>query len=244
MAEVFNKLEELKARAGKGSGLYTTHFQSDGLYAMFLAFIKVPFIKKSLGTLEVKVACSDTITKVEGITTLEEAETTIYLHRDSIRMLEKLDGKTIPLLVMLGNFTGWKYSGAISYTPNDVEMDALMEGTVKITPATTPEYIDDCFPLVKPTAQFKSVIPENVELETTTGKYEQEVEMKLDGSTFTATSGKDTIATATVTANKLVITGKTAGSTVISLISAMAGCASWETTIHVIVPKTTAPISK
>lgn len=237
MSEVFNNTPETRGRKGAGSGIYTPHFQTDGLYALLAPFIKVPFIKKSVGDIEFKVASSDTITKGQGVTTLEAVEADIYLHRDSMILLEGLDGKTIPLLNMLGDFTGYKYDGTISYTPGDVEMDSAVQATVKITPVTNPEFVENCRPMLKPTAQFKTAITDVVELATTTGKFEQAIEMKQSGATFTATSDDVTVATVTATDNKLVITGVKEGSTIIRLVSALEGHASWKTTILVIVPK-------
>lgn len=245
MAEkVWNSFEEKKARAGKGSGLYRLD-HTDGLFCLLAPFIKVPFIKKEVSELEIKVACAEVVGKLPGVETLASSEAEIYLHRDTIRLLEKYSGQTMTLMSVISDFVGYKYDATITYTPSDVEMDALMQGTVKITPLTEPIYIDNCKPMLKPTVKFASAISGTIELEETAGTYIQEILLSPADATFTVTSDNATIATATQSASKLTITGKKAGSTVVTLKASKAGYASWETTIHVSVPEpVVAPTNK
>ncbi|MEG0409189.1 MAG: hypothetical protein RR623_09980, partial [Bacilli bacterium] len=207
MSDVFNAQGESRGMIGSGSGLYTPYFQSDGLYALLAPFVKVPFIKSETTEVDIKVASANSITKIPGVTTLSGSETEIYLHRDTINLLEEVSGKTIPLLSFLPDKTGFKFDGVITYSPNEVEMENAVMGTVKITPITEPKYEPNCYDIVKPTCQFASAIPSQVVLATTTGTYVQDIELKYPTGTYTAISGNVAIATASVTGKKLTITG-------------------------------------
>lgn len=236
MSKKFNIMNETKARIGSGSGLYKQD-PNDGLYALLCPLIKIPFIKEDVSEVEIKVATGDTITKINGVATLSSSEAEIYVHRDIIRLLEKYNGNTYPLISMLGDMTGYKYNATITYSVSEAELENPVTGTLKITPVTEPEYIDDCYPLLKPTAHFASAIPGSIGLESTTGTYVQTIEAKPKNATFSATVSDSTKATATVENNKLTITGVAAGSCVVTLKTVLEGYASWETTIHVIIPE-------
>ncbi len=232
---VFN---ENRARVGRGSGLYSKD-ASDGKYALLLPLIEVPFIKETLNTVEIKVASSDTISKIEGSRTLEEAEAPVYLHRDVLRVLESVSGKTLHLLSKSSDETGFTFDGSISYTPDSAKMDEAWQGTIKITPLTKPQYVDDVYGLCKPTAKFASGIPANVQLETTTGVETIAFTCDPSDATVTASTSSSGVVTATVENGAVKITGVSAGSAVVALKTAKEGYASWETTIHVVVPQAT-----
>ena len=48
-------------------------------------------------------------------------------------------------------------------------MDAAWNGTIKITPKNKPQYIENCFSLLKPTIKYVDAVSPNITLETTTG---------------------------------------------------------------------------
>lgn len=234
------KLDETRARAGAGSGLYI--FDNDlGKYKAFLPTTKLPFIKKDVSELDVKVINTDVVGKTNGTSTLSSSETTFYMHRDNINILKELNGKVVQLLSMLSDFVGQRYDAKITYTYGEVEQDSLAEGTLKITPISDPVEELDCFPLVIPTASFKSAIPATVFLESMTSKHVLNVVMKNSGATFTATSSDATVATAEVAGNMLTITGKAKGTATITLESKLEGFAPWKTSVYVVVPAASTP---
>lgn len=235
---LFNEMEETRARLGAGSALYSDFFSTDDKFQLLVPTVETPFIGKDVAEIEVKVSSSSTVTKINGVETLNAVETNVYMHRDCARLLEKLDGKTIEIISMAGDMSGYRYSAAVTYTPSNATMDDAWQGTIKLTPKTKPTYVDNCYPLIKPTALFKSAIEPVVYLDTTTSTYELDIEMKPTDATFTATSEAEAVATAAVSGSKLTITGKKEGSTMITLKSNKEGYASWETTILVIVPAT------
>ena len=238
---MFNDVSEKRGRLGKGSGLYTNHFNQDGLFSLLMPTVETPFIGSDVAEVEIKVSSASTVTKIAGVETLNTAETTAYMHRDCIRLLETLNGKTIDLISMGGDFTGYRCSATLTYTPSNATLDDAWQGTIKLTPKTKPVYIDNCYPLIKPTAMFEGAIEAVIELETTSGTYNVEIQTKYEGTTIEATSEDTAVATATIANNKLTITGKEEGSTVVNLKTVKDGYASWETTILVIVPKASTP---
>lgn len=234
---MFNDKPETRARLGKGSALYTNYFNDDGLFSLLIPTVETPFIGSDVSEVEIKVSSASTVTKIAGVKTLNSAETTVYMHRDCARLLEKVNGKTIDLISMVGDFIGYKYNATITYTPSNAGMDDAWQGTIKLTPKTDPVYIDNCKPLLKPTAFFDGDIDAVIELDTTASTYNLVVATKHEGTTVGATCEDTNIATATIADNKLTITGKKEGSTIVNLKTAKEGYASWETSILVIVPK-------
>ena len=224
---------ENRARVGKGSGLYCKD-SNDGKYALLLPLIEVPFIKETLNTIEIKVASSDTVNKIEGTTTLEEAEAPIYLHRDVLRILENINGKVLHLLSKSGDETGFTFDGSISYTPDSAKMDEAWQGTIKITPNTKPIYVDDVYGLCKPTAKFAGGIPSNVVLAKEANETYTVTCVPSD-ATVTATTSATGVVTATVENGAVKLVGVAQGSAVVLLKASKEGYASWETTIHVVV---------
>lgn len=230
---VFN---ENRARVGKGSGLYAKD-STDEKYALLLPLIEVPFIKETLNTIEIKVASSDTINKIEGTTTLEEAEAPVYLHRDVLRVLERIKGKTLHLLSKSADETGFTFDGSVSYTADSAKMDEAWQGTIKITPLTKPEYVDNVYGLCKPTAKFASGIPATIQLESTTATETFAITCDPVDATVNVTPVPSGIVEVEFESGTLTITGVKGGSDVVTLTASKEGYASWETTIHVVVPE-------
>ena len=228
--------EELKAKAGKGSGLYYMDAK-DGKYRLMIPAIEVPVPSTTANSIEIKVACASTITKIEGTKTIEEAEAPFYAHRDVFRILEALKDKPLHLLAKTGEHLGFKFDGTISYTADNFVLDDAMQGTIKIIPLTAPEYVDDVYPLCKPTARFASAVPANIELDKTTGTYEIAVTTLPEEATVTVTPKDEETATAKFENGSVTITGVKTGSTIIDLKVAKTGYADWTTSIHVIVPE-------
>lgn len=234
----WNSVQENKARIGKGSGIYSDYFRTDGKFSLLIPTVETPFIGSEVGEVEIKVSSSDTVSKIEGVETLNAAETTVYMHRDTIRKLEKVNKKTINIISMSGDFTGYKSSVTVSYTPSNATLDDAWQGTLKLTPVSAPVYIDNCYGLLIPTAHFISAIqsPIGIDGEVVVGKTKTlTVSTKPSEATVTVKSEDTAIATVAVVDGVVTITGVKAGSTVITLTTELEGYESWETTTVVIV---------
>lgn len=240
MSEVYNDMQETRARLGAGSALYSDFFNNSGKFQLLCPTVETPFIGSDVAEVEIKVSSSSTVGKINGVETLNAGETNVYMHRDIIKLLEKINGKLINLISMAGDFTGFKYTGVITYTPSNSTTDDAWQGTIKITPKTKPVFIENCYPLIVPTAHFASAIDAVIELTKTTGTYEFNVDTKPEKASITADSDNKSIATATVSEKKVTITGVAEGSTIVTLKTSLEGYASWETSILVIVPKASA----
>lgn len=229
-------VQESRARLSSGSGIYVMDKTLDK-FKLLLPTTQVPFPSKEAAEVEIKVVTADTIGKLSGISTLNAGTADFYLHRDSIAILEAISGSEQEFLSVLSDFSAYRYTATITYTANSSEMDAAMTGTITITPKTDMEYVSNALPIMIPTLSFKSEIPAVVYLETTTGTYTQDIELKNSEGTVSATVESATVASAQVSSNRLTITGKAEGSTVVKLTSELEGWASWTTTILVVVPE-------
>ena len=234
--------EELRAKVGKGSGLYVQDSE-DGLYRLMIPAIEVPVPSTTTNSIEIKVACSATVTKLESTKVIEEAEAPFYVHRDVIRILERMQNKPLNFLAKTGEFTGFKFSGTVSYKADNIKMDEAQQGTIKIVPATAPEYVDDVYEICKPTARFLSAVPSIIELEYKDGTESFALAFFPEDAQVTVKSSKETVATGAYDSEKKIvtITGKAKGSAVIDINVKKEGYADWTTSVHVIAPETAKP---
>lgn len=232
-----NKYEvsEQRAMKGAGGGVYKLD-ETDGKYAALIATTKLPFITSSMSDIDIKVVNSTIIGKIDGVETLEASETEAYMHRDAINKLEEINGKLLHLMSVAPDFTGYKYDATITYTPNEVEMDAAWMGTIKITPKNKPQYIENCFSLLKPTIKYVDAVSPSITLETTTGTAKQLITTDPKDATLEVKSDSDAIATVKNESGTVTITGVKEGSTIIRYKATKEGYALAETTTLVIVP--------
>lgn len=173
-------------------------------------------------------------TSVEGRQENPQKTLPFFAHRDNINVLEAIKGETHDFIRMLPDFTGYKYSGQVSYKLNNTDVGSLEQGEITITPTTSDEHIDNCYDLVEDTVVFTSAIDEVLEINGTDAK---EISLTTDpaDATITATSETPATATATVSSNKLTITGVANGSTIVTLEASKTGYASFKRSILVIV---------
>ena len=230
---VWNDFQETKARSGAGSGLYR---KVNGKYQLLLPTIETPFVTTETSDIEIKVSTSSVVTKLDGIETLQNAETTFYVHRDTINVLEEINGQTLDLMSVGSDFVGYKYSGIIKYTPSNSNTDDAWEGTLTIIPKSKPTYVENAFSLLRPTAHFASAI-DGVVTVGVGKKYEISITTNPSDATVSVTSDTtgDKTATATISDGTLTITGVASGSRIVTLTSAKTDYASWTTTVLVIV---------
>ena len=173
-------------------------------------------------------------TSVEGRQENPQKTIPFFTHRDNINVLEAIKGETHDFLRLLPDFTGFKYSGQVSYMANNTDVGSLEQGQMTITPTTSDEFVENCYDLVEDTVVFTSAIDEVVEIE---GKGSKEIALTTDpaDATITATSETTATATATISSGKLTITGVANGSTIVTLEASKNGYASFKRSILVIV---------
>lgn len=173
-------------------------------------------------------------TSVEGRSENPQKTIPFFLHRDNIKILEGIAGETHDFLRLLPDFTGFKYSGQVSYMANNTDVGSLEQGQITITPTSKDEYVENCYDLVEDTAVFTSAIDEVVNLATAGTKTITLTTVPAD-ATITAVSDTTGTATATVSDGVLTITGVASGSAIVTLTASKTNYASFERSILVIV---------
>lgn len=175
-------------------------------------------------------------TSVEGRTENPQKTIPFFLHRDNINILEGVKGETHDFLRLLPDFTGFKYSGQISYMASNTDVGSLEQGQITITPTTSDEYVENCYDLVEDTVVFTSAIDEVVTI-SGTGNVVIPLSTAPSDATITASSESTDTATAVYsTENKnLTITGVASGTSLVTITATKTGYASFVRTILVIV---------
>ncbi len=173
-------------------------------------------------------------TSVEGRSENPQKTIPFFLHRDNIKILESIAGETHDFLRLLPDFTGFKYSGQVSYMANNTDVGSLEQGQITITPTSKDEYVENCYDLVEDTVVFTGAIDEVVTIEGT-GSKEIALTTSPADATVAAVSDATGVATAAVASGKLTITGVATGSAIVTLTASKSGYASFERSILVIV---------
>ena len=175
-------------------------------------------------------------TSVEGRTENPQKTIPFFLHRDNINILESVRGETHDFLRLLPDFTGFKYSGQISYMANNTDVGSLEQGQITITPTSSDEYVENCYDLVEDTVIFTSAVDEVV---TLTGTESVDIPLSTNPSDATITVANETSSTATAnyvsSTGSFTITAVAKGTTLVTLTASKTGFASFDRTILVIV---------
>ena len=173
-------------------------------------------------------------TSVEGRQENPQKTIPFFLHRDNLKILEGISGETHDFLRLLPDFTGFKFSGQVSYMANNTDVGSLEQGQITITPTSKDEYVENCYDLVEDTVVFTSGIDEVVTIEGTGSKVISLTTSPAD-ATVAAASDATGVATAAYASGKVTITGVAAGSAIVTLTASKSGYASFERSILVIV---------
>lgn len=159
--DAFYKYEEHRGMAGYKSALLV---QEPGRekYSMLIASETVPSIQGSQSTFEFDLLNSPVTGRIAGKSALEEKEVSCLLHRDNIWRFEQLRGKVLNFMHLTPDFVGYKFSGTVTFRPNDAEADVL-RGTYTIVPMSAQEKpILNVRDMVEETLCFALAIPENI----------------------------------------------------------------------------------
>ena len=137
----FYGYKESQASYGyKSAIVYKEEGQSK--YRFLCASETVTFPFGTSETAEFNLVNSPVIGKVEGKLTLEQKEVELLYTRNNAFLFEQLRDKVLDFMALTPQFIGYKFTGTISFRPNDATND-LHKGTYTITPMdadTTPYY--------------------------------------------------------------------------------------------------------
>lgn len=229
---MFNSIEDRALSEHRGSALLMK--KANGKYSILLPVEGTGENGSTPAQLDKTAIGNAQATSVEGRTENPQKTIPFYTHRDNLRVLEGIKGETHEFLRLLPDFTGFKYSGTVSYMANNTDVGALEQGQITITPTSKDEYVENCYDLVEDTVVFTSSIDEVVYLEGTGTKIIN-VSTNPADATVTATSETEGVATATATGNAITIAGVTAGSAIVEITATKDGYASFKRTVLVIV---------
>ena len=228
-----NSVEDRALSEHRGSALLVK--KDNGKYSIFLPVEGTGENGSSPAQLDKTAIGNAQATSVEGRTENPQKTLPFYLHRDNINVIESAKGKTLDFLRLLPDFTGFKYSGTVSYMANNTDVGALEQGQLTITPTSKDEYVEDCFDLVEDTVVFTSAIDEVAEIKGT-GTYRFNVTTNPADATVSVTSATTGVATATKGENgAITITGVANGSSIVTIEASKEGYASFKRSILVIV---------
>ena len=229
---MFNSIEDRALSEHRGSAILMK--KANGKYSILLPVEGTGENGSTPAQLDKTAIGNAQATSVEGRTENPQKTIPFYSHRDNLRVLEGIKGETHEFLRLLPDFTGFKYSGTVSYMANNTDVGGLEQGQITITPTSKDEYVENCYDLVEDTVVFTSSIDEVVYLEGTGTKIIN-VSTNPADATVTAVSETTGVATATADGNTITIKGVTAGSAIVEITATKDGYASFKRTVLVIV---------
>lgn len=236
----FFKYQEHRAQSGYRTAILvreasdTTGVASK--YSLLIASETVPAIFGTTETFDFDLLNSPVKGKVEGKSDLEATDVECLLHRDNIYRLYKLKNKVLDFLYLTPDFVGYKFSGTITFRPNEASAD-ILRGTYTITPmAADPNPIFDCRDMIMETLCFEDAIPESIAdgeklnlslvQKDVTAAYAID-KIKSDG-TIEADSGATIVAT-----NPEEATVNVPSSGLYAITASADDYASWTTTVYI-----------
>ena len=229
---MFNSIEDRALSEHRGSALLMK--KENGKYSILLPVEGTGENGSTPAQLDKTAIGNAQATSVEGRTENPQKTIPFYTHRDNINILENIAGENHDFLRLLPDFTGFKYSGSVSYMANNTDVGSLEQGQLTITPTTKDEYVENCFDLVEDTVVFTSSIDEVVTI-VGTGTKVINVTTNPSDATISATSDTEGTATASVSEKAVTITCVKAGSAIITITATKSGYASFKRTVLVIV---------
>lgn len=229
---MFNSIEDRALSEHRGSALLMK--KENGKYSILLPVEGTGENGSTPAQLDKTAIGNAQATSVEGRTENPQKTIPFYTHRDNINILENIAGENHDFLRLLPDFTGFKYSGSVSYMANNTDVGSLEQGQLTITPTTKDEYVENCFDLVEDTVVFTSSIDEVVTV-VGTGTKVINVTTNPSDATISAASDTEGTATASVSEKAVTITGVKAGSAIITITATKVGYASFKRTVLVIV---------
>lgn len=228
----FNSVIDRALSEHTGSGLYNK--KENGKYSLFIPVTNLGEIGSAPEQIEKTVIGNMARSYIEGRKDSPQQTLTYYVHRDNLRILEEIKGKTQDFLRVFPDFSAIKYSGKVSYSVGDTGLDSAEQGTISITVTVPEEVVDDCFALLEDTAIFTNDVPEVVTIKGT-GTEIVNVTTNPSDATIIVKSETTDVATATNDGGAITIKGVKAGTSVVEISTSKTGFASWKRTILVIV---------
>lgn len=243
MSVNLKKFEDKRPVSGYGGALcYIDPTEdTDNKYHILIPLESLPAVTGSTDSFEFDLLNSPSKGKVQGKGSLEDTDLEFLWHRDNVRRLEALQGRSIDFMIVYPDYTARKFTGSIKVRPNEISND-VAKGTITITPiSASDETILDCRGDLKDTVVITSNVPDYVELTSATDSNIKEVKITTDveGATIKATSSNTSVATLNSSTDGVISNGALSisyvgeGNALVTITATAEGMASWETTIAV-----------
>lgn len=160
----FKKFNDSRPSAGYQS-MTLVKEQGEEKYSLLMPSETVPCPVGSQDSFEFDILQSGSKGKVKGKSTIDDKEVEFLLHRDNIYRLNQLVGKTLDFMYVSPDLMGLKYTGTITYRPNDLSAD-IAKGTYTLTCFSADQTftVFDVRPYYKDTVYFSDVVPANVKV--------------------------------------------------------------------------------
>ncbi len=234
---MLNSIEDRALSEHRGSALLMK--KANGKYSILLPVTGTGENGSTPAQLDKTAIGNKQQTSVEGRQENPQKTIPFFTHRDNINVLEGIKGEVHDFLRLLPDFTGFKYSGSVTYMANNTDVGALEQGQITITPTSSDEYVENCFDLVEDTVIFKSSIDDVASLATTGDNATKTIALVTDPADATITASSDTTGVATVaytaSTNSITITAVAKGSAIITITASKTGYASFKRTVLVVV---------
>ena len=143
----FNSIEDRALSEHRGSALLMK--KSNGKYSILLPVEGTGENGSTPAQLDKTAIGNFQSTSVEGRAENPQKTIPFFLHRDNIKILDSIAGETHDFLRLLPDFTGFKYSGQVSYMANNTDVGSLEQGQITITPTSKDEYVENCYSLIE-----------------------------------------------------------------------------------------------
>lgn len=158
----FIEKEDSRPISGYGTALLVDE-HNDGYYSLVIPLESVPTVYGDEDTFEYDILISKAKGSVKGKMSLDTITTDYLLTRENNYRLSQLENKTLSYMVFHNNFTGYTFTGQLSFRDNDAEADVL-RGTISITPSSIGEKFYDGRDMVRQTLDFAGTLPDKVTL--------------------------------------------------------------------------------
>lgn len=238
----YQQFSDVSRGIGEGGALYVKE-PGQSFYSFVVPMDTVPMLMGARESFDYTPTTSPTKGKVPGRYEIEDKDFTFLAHRENFYRLDQIKDKSLPYLVVTGDYSGFKFTATLSCIHDDITSSDSHKATgTFVGQSISVDRVEDALPLLMPTAKFESTVPEMVLLSSATGAMEISIETSPAAATLGATMNQSGAFTAVIADKKLTITGTNTGNTeksgVVYLKATATNHAPWTTTIHVRVPGT------
>lgn len=229
---LIKQIDDTRAMTDIGSAIFAKR-AGQSKYSLWLPVTNIPATGSAPEQVDTTVTTSRKKTYTQGRQDNPQKELTFWAHRNNFMTLKEDYNKQLDFLQINPDGTGWAFQGFVSFYQDEISVGSNLTGKSTITVSSSEELPrDNVSDIIEETVTFISAVPSDVTINGT-GKYELNIITDPADATLEATSLTPSVATATISTNKLTITGVVKGSTLVKIEATKSDCASGITYILV-----------